>query len=98
MPSLAALPYEEPGIVTIMIQASFLLFLNVANFVLNRLVYCGLLGQIFIGIGYGTPGAHWLPLEAEHVITQLGYLGLILIVYEGKSRIFSQSPLAPVLT
>ncbi|KAH0493246.1 hypothetical protein TgHK011_008160 [Trichoderma gracile] len=56
----ASLPYHEPGIVTILIQASFLLLLNIANFVLDHSLYCGLLGQIF-----------------------LGYLGLLLLVYEG---------------
>ncbi|KAL7958488.1 Sodium/hydrogen exchanger family domain-containing protein [Trichoderma compactum] len=79
----ASLPYHEPGIVTILIQASFLLVLNVANFVLDHSVYCGLLGQIFVGVAWGTPGAKWLSAEAEQVVAQLGYLGLLLLVYEG---------------
>ncbi|EHK23298.1 uncharacterized protein TRIVIDRAFT_56118 [Trichoderma virens Gv29-8] len=79
----ASLPYHEPGIITILIQASFLLVLNVANFVLDHSVYCGLLGQIFVGVAWGTPGAKWLSAEVEHVVVQLGYLGLLLLVYEG---------------
>ncbi|KAL7790316.1 Sodium/hydrogen exchanger family domain-containing protein [Trichoderma ceciliae] len=79
----ASLPYHEPGIVTILIQTSFLLLLNVANFVLDHGVYCGLLGQTFIGVAWGTPGASWLSAEAEEVVVQLGYLGLLLLVYEG---------------
>ncbi|KAK4068412.1 uncharacterized protein Triagg1_7351 [Trichoderma aggressivum f. europaeum] len=79
----ASLPYHEPGIVTILIQTSFLLVLNVANFVLDHSVYCGLLGQIFVGVAWGTPGAKWLSTEAEQVVVQLGYLGLLLLVYEG---------------
>ncbi|KKP07770.1 hypothetical protein THAR02_00158 [Trichoderma harzianum] len=79
----ASLPYHEPGIVTILIQTSFLLLLNVANFVLDHSVYCGLLGQIFVGVAWGTPGAKWLSEEAEQVVVQLGYLGLLLLVYEG---------------
>ncbi|KAJ4862167.1 sodium/hydrogen exchanger family domain-containing protein [Trichoderma breve] len=78
-----SLPYHEPGIVTILIQTSFLLLLNVANFVLDHSVYCGLLGQIFVGVAWGTPGAKWLSEEAEQVVVQLGYLGLLLLVYEG---------------
>ncbi|KAF2430325.1 hypothetical protein EJ08DRAFT_589257 [Tothia fuscella] len=81
--SSAALPYHEPGIITILIQSSILILLNAVNYVLDRILYCGLVGQIFIGIAFGTPGAKWLGEEAEHVIVQLGYLGLILIVYEG---------------
>ncbi|KAG9586689.1 Sodium/hydrogen exchanger, partial [Aureobasidium melanogenum] len=80
---LAALPYHEPGIVTILIQASFLLILNGINWVLDNIIYCGLVGQILIGVAWGTPGANWLSQEVQDAVMQLGYLGLILIVYEG---------------
>lgn len=81
---LAALPYHEPGIVTILIQASFLLTLNGINWVLDHAIYCGLVGQILIGVAWGTPGADWLSQEVQDTVMQLGYLGLILIVYEGE--------------
>lgn len=80
----ASLAYHEPGVVTILTQSSFLLLLNVSNFVLDHALYCGLLGQVFLGVAFGTPGAKWLGTEAEHVIVQLGYLGLLLLVYEGQ--------------
>lgn len=80
----ASLPYREPDIVTILIQTSFLLLLNITNFLLDRAVYCGLVGQIFIGVAWGTPGAKWLSTEAEDTVVQLGYLGLLLLVYEGE--------------
>lgn len=86
MMATTSLPYHEPGIVTILTQASFLLLLNVANFFLDRSLYCGLLGQIFLGMAYGTPGGKWLGTETEGVIVQLGYLGLLLLVYEGESH------------
>ncbi|RVX71032.1 hypothetical protein B0A52_03397 [Exophiala mesophila] len=79
----AALPYHEPGIVTILILVSFLLFLNAANHIIDKILYCGLLAQLFLGIGWGTPGANWLGRDFEHVAVNLGYLGLLLIVYEG---------------
>ncbi|PSN71143.1 Sodium/hydrogen exchanger [Corynespora cassiicola Philippines] len=78
-----SLPYHEPGIITILVQASFLLLLNLVNAALDRLLYCGLLGQVFLGIAWGTPGAKWLSTHVEEVIVQLGYLGLLLLVYEG---------------
>ena len=80
----AALSYHEPEISTILIFASFLVLLNVVNFALDRAVCCGLIGQILLGVAWGLPGANWLPLEAQDTIMQLGYLGLILIVYEGQ--------------
>lgn len=81
----ASLPYHEPGIVTILILVSFLLLLNIVNAALDRVLFCGLLGQVLIGTAWGTPGAKWLSTEVEEVIVQLGYLGLILLVYEGLS-------------
>lgn len=83
MAETAALPYEEPSIVTILILASFILLLNTVNSVLDRIIFCGLIGQIFVGVAWGLPGANWLSLNVQHAVTQLGYLGLILIVYEG---------------
>lgn len=79
----ASLPYNEPSIVTILIYSSFLLLNNIVNYVLDRVIYCGLLGQVFIGVAFGTPGGKWISTGAEQVIVDLGYLGLILLVYEG---------------
>jgi hypothetical protein len=78
-----SLPYHEPGIVTILVLTSFLLLLNILNAALDRVLYCGLLGQVLVGIALGTPGAKWLSLSIEETVVQLGYLGLILLVYEG---------------
>lgn len=59
------LPYHEPAVSTLLIYASFILLLNVVNTVLDRLLYCGLIGQILVGIAWGAPGANWLSLEAQ---------------------------------
>lgn len=77
------LPYQEPPIATILIQSTLLLALNTINTLFDTLIFCGLLGQVFIGVAWGTPGAKWLSQDSEDVIVQLGYLGLILLVYEG---------------
>jgi Kef-type K+ transport system membrane component KefB len=79
----AALPYHEPSIGTILIFTSFLILVNVINHIFNRLIYVGLLGQVLVGIAWGTPGAQWLSADAEAVMVNLGYLGLLLLVYEG---------------
>jgi hypothetical protein len=87
MASPSALSYEEPGIQTILILSGFLLVLNFANAILDRILYCGLIGQIFIGVAWGMPGAQWLTLEAQEFIQQLGYLGLLFLVYEGNMNL-----------
>lgn len=80
----AAFAYEEPSIATILNQAGLLLVLNIVNVCLDKLLYCGLIGQLFIGILWGSPGAKWISTDLEHAIQQLGYLGLIMLVYEGR--------------
>jgi Kef-type K+ transport system membrane component KefB len=79
----SAFAYHEPSILTILNQTGLLLVLNLVNTCLDKLLYCGLIGQLFIGILWGTPGAKWLDRGTEIVIQQLGYLGLIMLVYEG---------------
>ncbi|KAK2028581.1 Sodium/hydrogen exchanger [Colletotrichum zoysiae] len=79
----SSLAYHEPAITTTIALSCFLLLLNGVNYGLDRLVYCGLIGQVALGIAWGTPGAKWLSAEMEHSVVQLGYLGLILIVFEG---------------
>ncbi|KAJ4324149.1 hypothetical protein N0V94_001505 [Neodidymelliopsis sp. IMI 364377] len=93
----ASLPYHEPGIETILVLTSFLLLLNVVNAAVDKVLYCGLLGQVLIGIAWGTPGAKWLSTQVEEVIVQLGYLGLILLVYQGGLHTSFQSLKANLL-
>ena len=71
---------------TVLIYASFLLTLNVIDEILDKLISCGLLGQVFIGVAWGTPGGQWFDKNAEDVIVSMGYLGLILLVYECITR------------
>ena len=77
------LPYHEPGIVTILTLSPFLLVLNLVGYGLDKLIYSGLVGQNFIGVAWGDPGGQWLSVATQEAFVQLGYLGLILIVYEG---------------
>lgn len=83
---VSAMAYHEPSVVTILTQSSFLLASNVIDNVLNSLLYCGLVGQILVGVAWGTPGAHLLAQDSEAVIVQLGYLGLVLIVFQGTAE------------
>jgi Kef-type K+ transport system membrane component KefB len=79
------LPYEEPGITTILSLASFLILLNGSRYALDRFLYCGLLGEILVGIIWGLPigGTGWLSEGMQETIQSFGYLGLIGLVFEG---------------
>lgn len=76
-------PYEEPTLHVILVLTGLLLLLNGVNKVLDKMLYCGLVGQVFVGVLFGTPGAKLLNDDVESTISNLGYLGLILLVYEG---------------
>jgi hypothetical protein len=79
------LPYKEPGITTILSLTSFLLLLNIARYILDRFLYCGITGEILIGIIWGLPvgGTSWLSQGTQETIQSYGYLGLIGLVFEG---------------
>ncbi|KAI6083662.1 Sodium/hydrogen exchanger [Hypoxylon rubiginosum] len=81
--TMSSLSYEEPSITQILVLSSFLLALNAADAVLDRTLYCGLVGQVLIGVAWGAPGAGWLSHDIQVAVVQIGYLGLILIVFEG---------------
>ncbi|KAK9350178.1 hypothetical protein V1523DRAFT_458364 [Lipomyces doorenjongii] len=80
---MESIPYHEPSIKLISVLSGFLLTLNLFNYGLNKISFCGLIGQVVLGIAWGTPGGKLLDTELEEVIMQLGYLGLILLVFEG---------------
>jgi Kef-type K+ transport system membrane component KefB len=82
---LEALEYAEPALDVLLPLASFLFLLNIITWPFNQLLSCGLLGQILVGILWGSPLFGWLGTETQQTIVDLGYIGLILLVYEGCS-------------
>ncbi|EKC97254.1 sodium-hydrogen antiporter [Trichosporon asahii var. asahii CBS 8904] len=75
--------YHEPSTTAALILVSFLYLLNVFGWFAQVLLSCGLLGQIFLGIIYGTPLAGLLPQSLEESLVGIGYVGLLLIIFEG---------------
>ncbi|BGP36304.1 hypothetical protein JCM10450v2_000200 [Rhodotorula kratochvilovae] len=64
------------------IVLSFLYLAQVARAIANRVFYAGLLGEIAVGVVYG-PVAKILRVEWQETFLLVGYLGLVLIVFEG---------------
>lgn len=85
LPTMPYLPYEEPGITVILSLTAFLLLLNASRYILDRLLYCGIIGEILIGVIWGLPvgGTAWLTKGTQESIQAYGYLGLIGLVFEG---------------
>lgn len=82
--------YHEPSTSSTLILLAFLYLLNLAGWLLQATIGAGLLGQILIGVIFGTPLAGWLPASWEEAFVALGYGGLLLLVFEGKSHASQQ--------
>ncbi|EIW62307.1 Sodium/hydrogen exchanger [Trametes versicolor FP-101664 SS1] len=78
-----SLPYEEPSLIRLLVFSSFLYLLNLARIAADFLLHGGIVAEIALGIIYGSPLAALLPIEWEETFTVLGYLGLILVVFQG---------------
>jgi uncharacterized membrane protein YeaQ/YmgE (transglycosylase-associated protein family) len=77
--------YHEPSTSATLILLAFLYLLNLAGWFVQLTIGAGLLGQIFIGIVFGTPLAGWLPDSWEDAFVAVGYVGLLVLVFEGEA-------------
>lgn len=83
MASAGFLQYEEPDILSLLILISFFFFLSSLGWAFNKVIGAGLIGQILVGVLYGTPVGNILSTEWQETFMVLGYIGLILIIFEG---------------
>ncbi|GAA5845046.1 hypothetical protein JCM11251_007455 [Rhodosporidiobolus azoricus] len=99
-PPPGTVSYHEPGFRQLAVLVSFFYLVQLFRGVANKLLGAGLLGEIAVGVIYG-PCAKLLDQETERVFVAVGYIGLVLIVFEGgltlNARSFlSQLPIAVV--
>ncbi|PQE30139.1 Na+ H+ antiporter protein [Rutstroemia sp. NJR-2017a WRK4] len=82
---MAYLPYVEPALSIILPLSTFIVLLNLARNILDHALYCGLIGEIIIGILFGLPtsGTLLLSQPIQETVQCLGYLGLVGLVFEG---------------
>lgn len=77
------LQYHEPDIVSLLVLISFFVFLSSLGWVFDKLIRAGLVGQILLGVLYGAPVGHILETKWQETFMALGYIGLVLIIFEG---------------
>ncbi|KAJ7662167.1 Cation/H+ exchanger [Mycena polygramma] len=77
-----AVAYITPEAPLILTLGSFLYLINVAETVFARLINAGLLGSLFIGVVFGSEASGILPETIQSTFVALGYIGLLLIVFE----------------
>lgn len=77
------LQYGEPDIISILILLSFFFFLSALGWCFDKAIHASLVGQILLGVLYGTPVGNILTFEWQETFLVLGYIGLVLIIFEG---------------
>ena len=77
------LSYHEPTIVQILVLFSFFFFLSFGEWLSAKVFRAGLIGQIIVGLVYGMPLGNILPVAWQEAFVALGYIGLILVIFEG---------------
>lgn len=77
------LSYHEPSVIPVLTLISFFFILSIANWVADKIFRAGLIGQIIVGLLYGIPVGNILLLEWQETFVALGYIGLLIIIFEG---------------
>ena len=70
-------------VVSILILISFFTFLSLAETLSSIVIRAGIIGPIAVGIIYGKPLANILHETWQETFLAIGYVGLILIIFEG---------------
>ena len=76
--------YHTPSPRNILILASYLYLLHLFGRLGQKLVGAGLLGEILLGIIWGSPLAGLLDEQWQETLVVVGYVGLLLLVFGGK--------------
>ncbi|KAJ7173063.1 Cation/H+ exchanger [Mycena crocata] len=79
---MTAIAYTTPEAPVILTISSYLYLINVAETVFARLINAGLLGSLCMGILYGSEVSDIVPEAIQSTFIALGYIGLLLIVFE----------------
>jgi hypothetical protein len=77
---------------------SFFLFLAIAEWLADKVLRASLIGHIIVGLIYGVPLGNILAPAWQETFLALGYISLILIIFEGLSPQTMHLPTVPLLT
>nr|CRX78930.1 hypothetical protein ls5930a1_00009 [Leucosporidium scottii] len=99
MATTAQVTYHEPSLPHLLTLISFLYLLQVFRAVADRILGAGLLGEIGVGVVFG-PVAGILEVDWETTFVAVGYIGLVIIVFEGGLHLSPQHflPSLPLAT
>jgi Kef-type K+ transport system membrane component KefB len=76
------IPYEAPELPILLTISSYIYLLNIAEAIFKALINAGLIGSLAVGVIFGPEVSNLLPDYIQHTFTLLGYIGLLLLVFE----------------
>jgi Kef-type K+ transport system membrane component KefB len=79
---MSSVPYQVPNVPSLLTLSSFLYLINVADYLSRQWIHAGLVGPLVVGIVYGSQAADILSASLQTILISLGYIGLLLIVFE----------------
>jgi Kef-type K+ transport system membrane component KefB len=79
---MTTVAYETPHLQTLLTLSSFLFLINIAEALFTYLIRAGLIGPLVIGVVFGPQAANILPEPVHITFITLGYIGLLLLVFE----------------
>ncbi|KAK4056447.1 hypothetical protein OIO90_002590 [Microbotryomycetes sp. JL221] len=79
---MTTISYREPTLPHLLTLISFLYLLQVGRTLADKVLGAGLIGECAIGVVYG-PVTDILEIEWQQTFVAMGYIGLVLIVFEG---------------
>ena len=80
--AMSSVPYQVPSTPSLLTLSSFLYLINVADSLSAQWIHAGLIGPLVVGIVYGPQAADILSASLQSTLISLGYVGLLLIVFE----------------
>ncbi|VDB85375.1 unnamed protein product [Peniophora sp. CBMAI 1063] len=83
MPSSSTYPYEPPTIIEILVLSSYIYILNAAGAIFEASIHADLVGYLCVGMVYGPPLGNIIPTAWLNCFTSVGYIGLVLLVFQG---------------
>lgn len=76
-------PCIRPSTQDVLVLSSFLVVLQIARIISHKTLKVGIIGYIAAGVIYGAPISNVLLVTWQETFMAIGYLGLILLVFEG---------------
>ena len=82
LPTHTQVPYDPPSLSILLSLSLYLSLISFSSWFAARAIHAPLLGPLLIGILFGPVVAGLVPTSTQQVFIDIGYIALLLMVYE----------------